>query len=329
MARWFALLPFASSLLGFGCRTALPSCEAPATLAPSDYALVEYRLREDTAPKVEISDTETYRADRTRYAAAALRLPDACLLSVASPASPDASGSQSLLKAPCDSWLAELERALTDAGLRVLAWDAVSKLEREKGLSTYDAAKELGADVVFVFNELGAADVTAGASNLPTHGYFESDEHGRHGAPLELDERTRSGFLEYTLGAAGKAIQPGSVVALTSSLDVTAIVTLTGESIWFYRRKAALPTSAKQGLKLLFGRAAGGGWTPAAPVTAPSGQAEPAPSAEVEDGGATTPPVDAGSLQEERRKLIRAGAEHFIQAWRSGELEATGQGGDR
>ena len=227
----------------------------------------------------------------------------------------------------CAEWLAAIERELASAGFRVTAWDAVWRLEREKGLSTYNAAKELGAEIVFVLNALDATAVTAGSSKLPKHEYFESDEQGRRGLPLTLDEQTRSAFLEYTLDAASKSIQPGSVIALTASLDSTAIVTQTGESVWFYRRSVAQPTAAKQGLKLLFGRVAGGGWTPAAPMTNEATAGAGAPAAhEQSDAGA--PASEATAPEAARAELVRAGAEHFVQAFKSGQVGA-GEASDR
>lgn len=313
MGRWFALLSVAPSLL-LGCQTALPSCEAPAPLVPSEYALVTYRLVDagDAPAKVEISDTETYRSDHGKYSAAALRLPDACLS--ASGSSP--AGAPPLLPSPCGPWVAELERALTSAGFRVLSWDALIRLEREKSLSTYSAAKELGADVVFVFNGLEAGTVTTSSIKLPKHEYFHSDEHGGRGEPLELDEQTRSAFLKYVSDAAAKSIEPEEIVAVTSLLDSTAIVTLTGESIWFYRRAETRPTTAKRGLRFLFGRREGGGWTPAAPALDAAAPPEPLEA----DAGA---PGGAGkSFDKEQLELIRAGADDLVQAFKSGELAA-------
>jgi hypothetical protein len=201
----------------------------------------------------------------------------------------------------------------------VVAWDALWKLEREKSLSTYAAAKELGAEVVFVFNGLEAESVTAAASKLTKHEYFTSDERGRRGEALELDEGTRSAFLKYTLDAAKKSIPAESVILHSARLDSTAVVTLTGESIWFYRRAATAPTQAKQGLKLLFGRVEGGGWTPATPLTE-AGNA-------VEDG-ATSGPAD-GKSDAALVELVRASAEHFVRAWKSGKLDVSEAEGDR
>jgi hypothetical protein len=315
MGRWCALLSLGPALLHFGCQSALPSCETPTPAVRADYGLVEYRLGEASGgtPKVTTSDTETYRTDRARYAAAALRLPDSCLNEGTSKASVMA---PSALRPACSAWLVELERALAAAGYRVLPWDALFRLEEEKSLSTYAAAKELGADVVFVFNGLDAGSITAGSIKLPKHAYFRSDEYGRRGAALELDEGTRSAFLKYSVDAAAQSIKADEVIALSTVLDSTAIVTLTGESIWFYRRTDARPTQGKQGLRLLFGQVAGGGWTPAAPSAYPTGGPEPA----VDTPSNRTAPA-AETFDARRAELIREGAEHFVLAFKTGEVE--------
>jgi hypothetical protein len=325
MRRCAALLSLLPALGLLGCQSTLPSCETPAAVVHADYALVEYRLGEESgaAPKLSISDTETYRNEHGRYGSAALRLPDSCLKDGVTKDSAGSMGSSGALRSECSAWLSEIERALSGAGLRVMAWDAVFRLEQEKNLSTYGAAKELGADVVFVFNGLEAGSVTAGSVKLPKQSYFESDEHGKRGAPLTLDEQTRSAFLKYTSDAAAKSVKSDEVILLSTVLDATAIVSATGESIWFYRRVATRPTEAKQGLRFLFGRIDGGGWTPAAPTT--ESDTAPAPpttlTAPVDPGDGGAPPADG--FDAERLELVRAGAEHFVQAWKSGELGAS------
>jgi hypothetical protein len=319
MRRWAALLSLLSALGLLGCQSTLPSCETPAAVVHADYALVEYRLGEesDAAPKVAISDTETYRNEHGRYGSAALRLPDSCLKEGVAKDSAGAMGASAALRAECSVWLSEIERALAGAGLRVMAWDAVFRLEQEKSLSTYGAAKELGADIVFVFNGLESGNVTAGSVKLPKQSYFESDEHGKRGAPVTLDEQTRSAFLKYTSDAVAKSVKADEIILLSTVLDSTAIVSETGESIWFYRRVATRPTTAKQGLRFLFGRIDGGGWTPAAPAV----EGDAAAAVPAEPAAAAAPPVDG--FDAERLELVRAGADHFVQAWKSGELGAS------
>src|SRR5690349_8214893 len=98
MGRWYSLLSLGPLLL-LGCQSALPSCETPVAAAHADYALVEYRLREQSAePKIDISDTETYRNEHGRYVSAALRLPDACLNEGVSRATVSAADAASALR---------------------------------------------------------------------------------------------------------------------------------------------------------------------------------------------------------------------------------------
>ena len=312
----FIALALAATGAVSSCQRTLPSCEPVPPGVGSEYVLVEYRLREeaDTAPKVQISDTDTYRSGHASYGAAALRLPDACFA--------DAGASGAPTPAHCSHFATEIERALNGAGFRVISADAVLKLEREKALSTYGAAKELGADVVFVVNSLEATSVTAGATQIADSKIYRSDASGARGAPFVVDADASSAFLAYTRGAVGKEIEPTTVIALSSIVDSTAIVTKTGESIWFYRRVITLPTAATQGMRFLFGRVTGGRWTPAAPLVA--GEAAPPPPAPAPDAGVDPEAAAKAAAEDDtkQRELLATGATELVAAFRSGSVEA-------
>jgi hypothetical protein len=280
--------------------------------------LLEYRLQAkgEPEPKVVVSDTATYRSEHAGYASLALRLPDACL-SGAEPTPPH-----------CSAWGTALEKALGSTGARVISSGAVFQLEREKSLSTYSAAQELGADVVFVVNAIEAASVTAASGELTEVKAYQSDESGIPGAPVALDDDTRSAFLGYARSARMKQIPDPTVIGLRSRVDTTAIVTKTGESVWFYRRAVAMPTESPQGLRLLFGRLRGGRWTPAAParddLPAPDAAIDQGASEEATDGA---PPSDADPHAETHLALMTEGAEALATAFRAGSVPAPNEEG--
>jgi len=311
MKAGFIALALAATGVLSSCQATLPSCVPPPPGVGSEYVLVEYRLREQTdpAPKVQISDTDTYRTGYASYGAAALRLPDAC--------SPDPAAASPAPAPPhCAHFAAEVERALNGAGLRVIATDAVLKLEREKALSTFGAAKELGADVVFVINALESASVTAGATQVADSKVYRSDAQGKRGEPFVVDADTSSAFLGYTRGVVGQAIDPQTVIALSSIVDSTAIVTKTGESIWFYRRTTTVPTEAKQGMRFLFGRVTGGRWTPALPLV--DGENPPPPPPAPDAGATPDAASNAAAAEAKQRELLTASATDLIAAFRAG-----------
>jgi hypothetical protein len=320
--RWIEVAALGLTLAGIsGCRTTLADCKPPPEPVKVEYALVEYRVGGEltTAPKVEISETPTYRTGGGKFTSVAVRLPDSCLNEGASKVTGVSKEAQMILQTECGPWLAEIERALAGAGFRVMSWDAVWKLEKQKNLSTYNAAKELGAEIVFVFNSLEAANITAGQSKTTSHKYFQSDARGTRGAPLPLDDATRNAFQAYTAQAAGGSIKPNQVIALSSILDSTAIVTGSGESIWFYRRTVVQPTPEKQGMRFLFARLPGQSWLPAAPEAEQPVVTVAAPVLRSEDQGTTEVGASTDTYATERLALIRAGAEHFVSSFRSGK----------
>ncbi|HEX7603209.1 MAG TPA: hypothetical protein VF316_16440 [Polyangiaceae bacterium] len=287
----------------------------------AEYALVVYRTGGEGAlapPKVEISGTPSYDTRRGQLTSAAIRLPDTCLNQGASQGSGVAHATESVLQTQCGFFLAEIERALAKQGFRVVSWDALCQLEHQKNLSTYDAARELKADVVFVFNSLEAGLTKAGSKTGVSFKYFHSDARGKRGSALALDDGTRQSFRDFAIKNAG-AINKGAVSALSATLDTTAVLTDSGESIWFYRRTMTRPTKAASGVKLLFGRAGGlGTWQPARPIDTQIA-ANPISRLSTEDVSETQ--VDAQNDdpdKAEKLELIRMNAEDFVVSFRSG-----------
>jgi hypothetical protein len=308
--------------LASGCTSGVPHCRPP---PPVSYALVEYRGGGELGqpPKVEISQTPPYLANRSTFKAVAIRFPDSCLQTAASAmtGASRAGETQTILSTDCGVYLSELERAFTSHDYRVFSWDALRGLERQKNLSPYAAGKELGADIVFVFNSLDAAPVQAGAQSGASFKYFASDPKGTRLDPLALDDATRSTFREFAKSQAG-ADPANQVVALSSTLDSTAIVTSGGESVWFYRRTVTRPVRTRRGMRFLFGRTLGGPWTPAIPdVPVPLGAAPPPPP-QVKTEDVTESHVAATAADPyaaEKLQLIRDAATDFVAKFFTGE----------
>ena len=103
--------------------------------------------------------TPKYREVHRTLKAAALRLPDTCLNESASRVAGAGGQSQLIFQTNCGPWLGEIEKALSASGFKVYSWDALAKLEKQRGLSPYNAGRELGADVVFMLNSLEASDI--------------------------------------------------------------------------------------------------------------------------------------------------------------------------
>ena len=333
MARFrFSWAVMAGAVVGgavpVGCSTKLPPCQALVTPEHPEYALVEYRYASETGfgPGIEIRETPAYVADRGNFKTAAIRLPTSCLNEGATGVTGAGNAKEVILQTQCGPWLGEIEKALSQVGFRVMSWDAVWQLEKQKGLSTYNAAKDLGADIVFVFNSLEPADIKAGAALKASYRYFTTTDRGQRGNPLPLDDQTRAGFQGFIQKATTSKQRPDQVIALSAVLDATAVPTKTGESIWFYRRTLVLPTESVRGMRFLFGRMPGSKWEPAIPNrdTAPDLVASPVNMA-TEDQQSSSVGAGVDPYAALRLRLIREIAEHFSTAFRNGTPEGGAQ----
>jgi hypothetical protein len=312
------------AVLGPDCGCALdpenPGCKA-AEPVKVEYALAEAQSAYTAGKKssVEISDTPTYRDARQTLATAAIRLPDSCLNDSAATVRGDAQV-QTIAQTQCGVWLSELEKALVHARFRVVSWDALHGLEQSKRLPAYEAAKELGADVLFLFNSLEVSEVQPGSESVSRIEYFRSDERGGKGVPFAMTDYERSALREVVKGKMKIASQAsvGKAVALSSTLDSTAVTTSSGESMWFYRNTAAEPLIDSSGQAFLFARYQGRWFlahraTDAQPLLAP---VAPTVSAVDVDEQSTASTKDPYAVQ--RLSLVRAVAQDFVGRFRDG-----------
>jgi hypothetical protein len=173
-----------------GCQGPIPRCvpppEPPKPPVPQ-YLVVWYAAASVAAQPAnsQVSQTATYQKERANIRTAAIRLPDQCENTSAATATGGSARSDLVLQTACGVWLAELEKALVKKGYRVSSWDALRQLEKQKNISTYDAAKQLGADLVFVFNSLEASPSKAGAKGAYSLKYFTAGPTPRK-FPLEF-----------------------------------------------------------------------------------------------------------------------------------------------
>jgi hypothetical protein len=268
-ARKWALThaPLGLLLLGsvLSCRSVVPDCgcvnnpEHPGCTTPEPepeptltYALVEGRFDSSLGKKnsVEISDTPSYGAVRTSATSAVIRLPDSCLDETAAQVSGRSDSGNTILTTKCGVWLKELEQALTRAQFRVISWDALRGLERSQNLPSYQAAQQLGADVLFMFNSLEVSDVAPGSETANRIEYFTSNARGDKGDPFPLPQSER--LVLKTAVKQKLGVHTTDVTALSSTLDCTAIVTKNGESVWFYRNTGIKPLVRHAGMAFLF-----------------------------------------------------------------------------
>jgi hypothetical protein len=322
-----------AGVLGVGCANALAECrcadsEDPACKPPPppEQPNLQYLLVQTDSDvtvgqprKVEISPTDAYQQAREAVQKAAIRLPEECSNESAAQVTGESQRTDAIVKTMCGTWLAELEKALVKANFRVVSWDSLHGLERSKNLPAYVAAKELGADVLFLFNSLEASDVKAGGEAGARFQYFASDERGTKGQPFPLPDNERLALRNFvqakTKVFTGK--EAAGVVALSSTLDSTAILTSTGESVWFYRNTTVKPVTKDTGARFLFAKY-NGAWYPASrdfQLVA----AIPSVTMSAEDVMQGSVSASKDPYATERLDLVRSVANDFVGRFRSGQ----------
>lgn len=254
--------------LGTGsCGNALPRC-APPPPPPEppkpppvrnvEHVLVDFSFEErlDAKSPADVASTAEYKEGQREngFTGVALRVPERCLTETAGEQEgTGGSGNQRvIMETACGVWLAELERALVEAGFRVISWAMFAKALKSKEAaekSAYVAARELGADVMFVVNSLETADSKVGGDNRAVFEYFTSDKQGSKGQPALLKEQDRA-FLRKFVSVRVRIDRP--IDALASTLDATAIDTKTGQSLWFYRRTLTRDLETNAAMRFLF-----------------------------------------------------------------------------
>lgn len=197
-----------------GCGRGLPQCAAT---GGGEYVLAEARARATTIdPPPEITPSPALASLRSEIKTAAVRVPDGC-------------------EATCYAWTRALERALAQAGYRVVSSEAVKQTEKASQAPAHVAAKELGAEVVFVFQTVAAQP----AQTQSTLEFFSSDEHGDKRGQLPLTQRERASF-ETAFAMHARA---PTATAQTFRVEGAAIATTNGEILLSYRRVATQSTS--------------------------------------------------------------------------------------
>jgi hypothetical protein len=309
-----------------GCES-LPTCKTLVVeqkVAPKiDYVLVEYRSGAllGTSPAAEIQTTPTYRSTYANLHTAAIRAPDACNGDTAVQVVGDNSQRDVIMRDVCGPWLHELEASLVQHHYNVISWQVLRSAEKT-GTSMFEAAKRSQADVIFNFNSLEVSPTNAGSETDTSFEYFESDETGRKGNAIAVNETGRKWFRKFVRKRVPPSPPATTVTKLSATFDTTAVL-VSGESIWFYRRTLTFPMRHGTAMRFLFEHR-GEGWYP----LGPPGQPAPEQSTPEEDpqeqmatkdvttASAKAQPDDAYAAG--RRILVQTAAKELIERFQSG-----------
>jgi hypothetical protein len=201
------------------------------------YLRVTSRLVESTRSNDrEVTASPLYVQVRPSIKTVAVRAPDSCANENASAATGSAKQSgevaSTVIKTSCGVEMAELERALTRSGYQVVSWKTISNIvSTEAGVTYPEAAKRLGAQVLFQVNSLEKVNLVPGADARWERRFYESDAYGTQKDPAVLKDNVIR-ELRGIIAKQEASLRQGRLAAM---LDVNAVSVDNGQTIWFYR----------------------------------------------------------------------------------------------
>ena len=127
--------------------------------------------------------------------------------------------------------MAELERALTQAGFQVISWKVLQNKVLKEETTTQAAAKELGAEVLFQINSLERSLIQAGQDARWERRFYESNQKGEQLNPVPLPEKASHQLLTYAKLQEAALTQ---AERLSVTINANASLVKTGEILWFF-----------------------------------------------------------------------------------------------
>lgn len=234
-----------------GCSPLFPAAEPP----PTSYFAVKYELRGPPAPVPieEVVSSQEFVERSPAWRVAAVRAPNYCS---------DRAGTEPRRIQGCMRVLAEIERNLVASRLVVVSWSTLHDTERTQQRESYVAARDLGAQVVLVVNDLEDELVPFGDAPYEALGLTEADENGHSLGGMTLDAEHFEDLRRKTRRETEslRTATRGSTAHLVQRLDITAVDTETGKAIWFYRRSLSEPLRAVEYRHFLFATSNGRQW---------------------------------------------------------------------
>jgi hypothetical protein len=129
--------------------------------------------------------------------------------------------------------MSEIERALVLQGFTVYSWNLVNNLIIANKTNTTAVAKQLGAQVLFQVNSLERVNITPERDVRIERSFFGSNTFGESLNPLKLDEQRINEIKAVTVADEQKQLELTKY--LGAMLDINAVDSETGQTIWFYR----------------------------------------------------------------------------------------------
>jgi len=202
----------------------------------SRYIRVQSRIIETTRdnPEAEITATPRYSKIASQIKSVALSAPSSCADNPASSATGAAMSRGEIVKTNCGVEMAEIERELVRQEFTVYSWDMLNKsLSTNRSENAHAIVKKLGAQVLFQVNSLERVNMSPGHDARIEHSFFSSNASGDILEKLDLTEDQRNKIND--LIKIDDKNRLSSTKKLGAMIDINAVDSETGQSIWFYR----------------------------------------------------------------------------------------------
>lgn len=183
----------------------------------------------------EVVETPTYLNHHSKIYTVAVRAPDSCSNQTSASATGEARAAGTILKTECGVEMAELERALTKKGYRVISWKVLARELSVSGKTAAEVASSLGAEVLFQINSLEKSEKSLGKDARWERNYFLSNEYGDKLGEQLFDEPTRNFLRDRFLRYAEMQAERTGLRQPSVTLDANAVLVASGESIWYYQ----------------------------------------------------------------------------------------------
>jgi hypothetical protein len=145
--------------------------------------------------------------------------------------------------------MTEMERPFLADGYQVVNWSAITghrDIAYRDGDEAFRAAEAKKVDVLFMVNSLESGRVEPGSAQETEFSYFSSDDAGRRGSPLALDEKSRASIKSQV--PANVSLPARQVMYV---FQISAVWTHNDHTIWVYTQpiyREVAATAAWQGL---------------------------------------------------------------------------------
>jgi hypothetical protein len=127
--------------------------------------------------------------------------------------------------------MAELERALTRAGFRVVSWGAMQHMAAKEKVGLLEAARELGIDALIQVNALERIEIRPGRDARFERRFYRASLSGQRADPARVDSTVAREF-ESLIKPKEASLATGARVGAT--INVSAVSVESGATIWFY-----------------------------------------------------------------------------------------------